>query len=224
LIPQRFFSAAAAQSTPKQEKPAKSADQKKPDQAKPDQKKDQKAPPTQKEEKKAEAAPEALKPEVKIPQRVTRMVDELMTFNLIEMKGFIETVARKLGIPEGQFMSPLTNPYAYVIPPSGIMPAPVPGSAPAQGAPGAPAPGGKAEAKKAEVKKDAFIIKLVKVGDDVKYKVLKEIRGIKPNLSIADSKKLVENLPSVLKEAVPKEEADKWVQKIKEAGGEAVLE
>jgi ribosomal protein L7/L12 len=34
----------------------------------------------------------------------------------------------------------------------------------------------------------------------------------------------VENLPSTLKEGVPKDEAFKWEAKIKEAGGEVKLE
>lgn len=52
------------------------------------------------EETKTETKAEVSKG-VKIPVRVEKLVDELMTFNLIEMKAFIETVARKLGIPEG---------------------------------------------------------------------------------------------------------------------------
>ncbi|KAI9108026.1 hypothetical protein K1719_020899 [Acacia pycnantha] len=81
--------------------------------------------------------------------------------------------------------------------------------------------GPKAEEKKAE--KTAFDVKLEKFDAAAKIKVIKEVRTF-TNLGLKEAKDLVEKAPVVLKQGVTKEEANNMIEKIKAAGGVAVME
>jgi large subunit ribosomal protein L7/L12 len=78
---------------------------------------------------------------------------------------------------------------------------------------GAPAPGAAAPA---EEEKTEFTVVLTGVGDK-KIQVIKEIRAI-TNLGLKEAKDLVENLPSNVKEGIPKQEAEEIAKKLREAG------
>ena len=56
-----------------------------------------------------------------------------------------------------------------------------------------------------------------------KPKVIKEIKSML-GLSLVDSKKFVESAPKMMKEGVPKEEAEKIVEVLKGLGAVAVME
>lgn len=79
----------------------------------------------------------------------------------------------------------------------------------------------KTEEKKAE--KTAFDVKLEKFDAAAKIKVIKEVRAF-TNLGLKEAKDLVEKVPIVLKQGVTKEEANEIIEKIKGAGGVAVME
>lgn len=79
--------------------------------------------------------------------------------------------------------------------------------------PGAAAPGAAAPA---EEEKTEFTVVLTAVGDK-KINVIKEIRAI-TNLGLKEAKDLVENLPSTVKEGIPKQEAEEIAKKLREAG------
>lgn len=66
--------------------------------------------------------------------------------------------------------------------------------------------------------KNHFTVQLVSFADNAKIKVLKEIRTLIPGLQLTESKALIENLPSKLKEGLPKDEAEKWEKKLTEVG------
>ncbi|XP_028781272.1 uncharacterized protein LOC114737500 [Neltuma alba] len=83
------------------------------------------------------------------------------------------------------------------------------------------AAGPKGEEKKAE--KTAFDVKFEKFDAAAKIKVIKEVRTF-TNLGLKEAKDLVEKLPVVLKQGVTKEEANDMIEKIKAAGGVAVME
>lgn len=85
------------------------------------------------------------------------------------------------------------------------------------GGPGA----AKAEEKKEE--KTAFNVKLEKFDAAAKIKVIKEVRAF-TNLGLKEAKDLVEKVPALLKQGVTKEEANEIIEKIKAAGGVAVME
>jgi len=156
-------------------------------------------------------------------------VEEIAHLNMLEVTLLTEAIAKRLGMPSpheslAKFMAGGFAPMGAQVAP-GVQ---VGAQAAQPAATAAPTPDQagekKKEEKKVEEKKDIFTIKLVKVADDAKFKVLKEVRALRPGMTVSDSKKFVENLPSILKEAVPKEEAQKWAEKIKEAGGEVKLE
>ncbi|PKA51719.1 50S ribosomal protein L12, chloroplastic [Apostasia shenzhenica] len=79
----------------------------------------------------------------------------------------------------------------------------------------------KSEEKKAE--KTSFNIKLEKFEAAAKIKVIKEVRAF-TNLGLKEAKDLVEKAPVVLKQGVTKEAACEIVEKIKAAGGLAVMD
>ncbi|GAU22644.1 hypothetical protein TSUD_234660 [Trifolium subterraneum] len=83
------------------------------------------------------------------------------------------------------------------------------------------AAGAKVEEKKAE--KTAFDVKLEKFDAAAKIKVIKEVRAF-TNLGLKEAKDLLEKVPTVLKQGVTKEEANTIIEKIKAAGGVAVME
>lgn len=56
-----------------------------------------------------------------------------------------------------------------------------------------------------------------------KPKVIKEIKNLL-GLSLVDSKKFVESAPKMMKESVPKDEAEKILATMKELGATVVME
>src|ERR1700722_11492298 len=71
--------------------------------------------------------------------------------------------------------------------------------------------------------KTLFNLKLESFDTGAKPKIIKEIKSML-GLSLVDSKKFVESAPKVMKEGVPKEEAEKIVATLKELGGVVVME
>ena len=82
----------------------------------------------------------------------------------------------------------------------------------------APAAGAAAPA---EEEKTEFNVKLKDIGAK-KIDVIKAVREF-PSLGLAEAKALVGSLGTI-KEAAPKDEAERVVARIKEAGGEAVMQ
>ncbi|KAJ4975792.1 hypothetical protein NE237_000898 [Protea cynaroides] len=85
--------------------------------------------------------------------------------------------------------------------------------------------GGAAGSTKVEEKaeKTAFDVKLEKFDTAAKIKVIKEVRAF-TNLGLKEAKDLVEKAPVLLKGGVTKEEANDIIEKLKAAGGVAVME
>lgn len=79
----------------------------------------------------------------------------------------------------------------------------------------------KAEEKKAE--KTAFDVKLEKFDAAAKIKVIKEVRAF-TSLGLKEAKELVEKVPVLVKQGATKEEANEIIEKIKAAGGVAIME
>jgi len=82
----------------------------------------------------------------------------------------------------------------------------------------APAAGGAA----AEVEEKTEFDVILKSAGASKLNVIKVVRAV-TGLGLKDAKDLVDNCPKTLKEAVAKEEAEKMVAELKEAGAEAEL-
>lgn len=71
----------------------------------------------------------------------------------------------------------------------------------------------------AEPEQTEFTVTLTGFGEK-KVQVIKTIRSI-TGLGLKEAKELVEGVPSVVKEGVPKEEAEKLKKELEEAGGSA---
>jgi large subunit ribosomal protein L7/L12 len=81
------------------------------------------------------------------------------------------------------------------------------------------APGAAAAAPVEE--KTEFGVELTSAGDK-KVQVIKVVREV-TNLGLADAKKLVEEAPKMVKDGVPKAEADEIKKKLEEAGAQVTL-
>jgi large subunit ribosomal protein L7/L12 len=92
-------------------------------------------------------------------------------------------------------------------------------------APAAPtaAPVEEEEAAPAQQEKTLFNLKLASFDAAAKPKIIKEIKSML-GLSLVDSKKFVESAPKMMKEAVPKEEAEKIIETLKALGGVVTME
>ncbi len=82
----------------------------------------------------------------------------------------------------------------------------------------APAAGGAAEAAEEKTEFDVIL----KDAGASKLNVIKVVRAV-TGLGLKDAKDLVDNCPKTLKEAVSKEDAEKIVAELKEAGATAEL-
>jgi large subunit ribosomal protein L7/L12 len=85
----------------------------------------------------------------------------------------------------------------------------------------AAAPGAGGGEAAAEEEKDSFDVVLTGAGDK-KIQVIKAVRAL-TSLGLKEAKEVVEGAPSNVLEGVSKEEADKAVAEIEEAGGTAEL-
>jgi len=83
------------------------------------------------------------------------------------------------------------------------------------------APGGGGEAGGGEEEKTEFDLELAEAGDQ-KIQVIKAVREI-TGKGLKDAKDLVDGAPKVLKEKMPKKDAEEAKKKIEDAGGKANL-
>ena len=81
----------------------------------------------------------------------------------------------------------------------------------------APAAGGGAAPAEAAEEQTEFTVVLT-AGGDKKINVIKEVRGVRPDLGLKEAKDLVEGAPQNVKENVSKQEAEEIKKKLEEAG------
>lgn len=146
-------------------------------------------------------------PETRADAKILKLVDDISSLSMVEQFIFMRALAEKLGVPFESLISMGS----------------VGGGGPVQAAQPTAAAAPKEEKKEAPPK-TAFTVKLTQMDDGAKYKVLKEIRDLKPGMNIAESKKYIEGLPKVLVEGVSKEVAEKWAEKLKAVGGVVEIE
>jgi len=79
------------------------------------------------------------------------------------------------------------------------------------------------EVAPAAAEKHLFTLKLQGIDAASKAKVIKEVKSLL-GLSLVDSKKFVESAPKMMKENVPKEDAEKIINTMKEIGATVVME
>ena len=84
------------------------------------------------------------------------------------------------------------------------------------------APVAAAEAAPAAAAKSEYKVTLADAGAE-KIKVIKALREVIPNLALSDAKKLTEETPAVVAEAVAKADAEKMKKKLEEVGAKVEL-
>lgn len=85
------------------------------------------------------------------------------------------------------------------------------------------APVEEEEAAPAVQEKTLFTLSLKSFDAAAKPKIIKEIKSML-GLSLVDSKKFVESAPKMMKEGVPKDEAEKIIETLKGLGGVVTME
>ncbi|THV05401.1 ClpS-like protein [Dendrothele bispora CBS 962.96] len=128
--------------------------------------------------------------------RLNKIVDDISGLTLLQAADLVTLLKSRLNIQEI------------------AMPA-------ASAAPAAAAPVADEPAAEKPQEKTVFNVKLESFDAGAKPKVIREVKALVPNLTLIDAKKLVESLPQVLKENLPKDEAEK-MQKAFEALGAVI--
>ena len=147
------------------------------------------------------------------PEHVVQLVDQVLQLNMLEMKQFIDTLGRKMGVPEGMMSGGGMMMGGGMMGGGGMMPQG--GAAPAGGDAGAAAPEPVEEKTHVDIKLSSFDAKS-------KIKVIKEVRAL-TGLGLKQAKELVESAPASIKDNVKREEAEEIASKLKELGAEVEL-
>jgi ribosomal protein L7/L12 len=163
------------------------------------------------------------------PERVKNLVDQMMELNLRELMAMTKLLQKRLGLSDVAFQNLLLGAGQIQAIPMGA--APLQAGATMSTAAGpqpqqqqAAAPQAAKEEQKAPERsgQQRFDIKLIKYPEGDKFKVLKEIRALKPGMPLMESKALVENLPQVIMKGVTAKEAEEWKNALSKVG--AVIE
>jgi len=85
----------------------------------------------------------------------------------------------------------------------------------------APAAGGAAPAEAAEEQTEFTVV--LTAGGDKKINVIKEVRGVRPDLGLKEAKDLVEGAPQNVVENVSKQQAEEVAKKLTEAGATVAI-
>ncbi|KAL6929610.1 hypothetical protein ACO0SA_001013 [Hanseniaspora valbyensis] len=134
-----------------------------------------------------------------VSPKISAIVNDISQLTLLETSELITELKDKLNIPDVAMSS---MPMA---------------AAPAQAAPA------EEEEVEAKVEKTLFNLKLESFDTKSKAKMIKEVKNLL-GLSLVDAKKFVEAAPKVLKENMPKEDAEKLKTTLEGLGGKVSLE
>ncbi|KAL3475614.1 ribosomal protein L7/L12, C-terminal/adaptor protein ClpS-like protein [Aspergillus californicus] len=141
-------------------------------------------------------------PAAPVNPKITQIVDQISQLNLLETADLVSSLKSRLNIPD--------------LPIGGFAMAGPGGAGPAVAVE-------EDEAAPPAQEKTLFNLKLESIEATSKAKVIKEVKTLL-GLSLVDSKKFVESVPKMLKESVPKEEAEKIIETLKAVGGKATME
>ncbi|OTA85086.1 hypothetical protein M434DRAFT_400249 [Hypoxylon sp. CO27-5] len=133
--------------------------------------------------------------------KIAGIVDQISQLTLLETADLVSSLKSRLNIPD--------------LPVGGFAAAPA--AAPAAAAEEADEPAPAAQ------EKTLFSVKLQAFDASAKAKIIKEVKSLL-GLSLVDSKKFVESAPKMMKESVPKDEAEKIVATMKELGATVTME
>uniref|UniRef100_A0A182WER3 Uncharacterized protein n=1 Tax=Anopheles minimus TaxID=112268 RepID=A0A182WER3_9DIPT len=135
--------------------------------------------------------------------KLVSIVDSIAKLNLLEVSELSTLLKRKLNLPDTAMM------------PAGF-------GAFAGGAGGAAPAAVDEEEAAPKVVKTTFKVKLVKFDEKQKVALIKEVKNLLEGMNLVQAKKFVESAPTVVKEDIPKDEAEKLKEAFTKVG--AVIE
>ena len=150
------------------------------------------------------------------PEKIQKIVSDIMQLNMAETILITDLLQEKLGITNEQLMP---SPMMYGNAGNFAQQQQQQTQAPTEETKVEEAP------KEPEApKRTSFNIKLTNITEGNKIKVLKVIRNLKKGMALMESKTLIDNLPSIIGENIPPEEADeKWKKALEEVGATVEL-
>ncbi|TGO47102.1 hypothetical protein BOTNAR_0544g00020 [Botryotinia narcissicola] len=131
--------------------------------------------------------------------KISGIVDQISQLTLLETADLVASLKSRLNIPD--------------MPMGGFSAGPAQAAAPVE----------EEDAAPVQQEKTLFNLKLASFDAGAKPKIIKEIKSML-GLSLVDSKKFVESAPKMMKEGVPKEEAEKIIATLKELGAVVNME
>uniref|UniRef100_A0A7S3E6W2 50S ribosomal protein L12, chloroplastic n=1 Tax=Rhodosorus marinus TaxID=101924 RepID=A0A7S3E6W2_9RHOD len=141
-------------------------------------------------------------------EKIGKLLDDILALNMLEVRELTTHLKDKLGVGD----IPMGMPMAAQ---------PVAAAAPATAAPAGDG-GAASEEPKAE-EKSVFTVKLAAFDQAKKIALIKEVRAV-TGLGLKEAKALVDEAPNVVREGVPKDEAQELKAKLEELGGTVDLE
>lgn len=133
-----------------------------------------------------------------INPKLETIANSIATLNLLEVSELSALLKKKLNLPETAF---------------------VPQMAAGPARPAAVEDEEEVEPKKVQT---SFKVKLVKFDEKQKVALIKEIKNLLEGMNLVQAKKFVESAPTVVKQDIPKDEAEKLKEALSKAG--AVIE
>ncbi|XP_030764467.1 39S ribosomal protein L12, mitochondrial [Sitophilus oryzae] len=130
--------------------------------------------------------------------KIEKLVTEISQLNLIEVSELSTLLKKRLNLPD-----------APAFPVGGFI--------------AAGAPKEEEEEEAPQKVKTVFTVKLLKFDEKQKVALIKEIKNLMEGMNLVQAKKFVESAPAIVKEEVPKEEADKLKEAIEKVGGTAEI-
>uniref|UniRef100_A0A1B0EYC3 Uncharacterized protein n=1 Tax=Phlebotomus papatasi TaxID=29031 RepID=A0A1B0EYC3_PHLPP len=132
--------------------------------------------------------------------KLIKLVNEISALNLIEVSELSGMLKKKLNLPDASFM-PMVGGMAQVSPT-------------------------EEEEEEATPKtvQTAFKVKLMKFDDKQKVALIKEIKNLLEGMNLVQAKKFVESAPAIVKEDIPKDEAEKLREALTKVGADIVIE
>eukprot|EP00011_Vannellida_sp_DIVA3-517-6-12_P010105 CAMPEP_0114614616 /NCGR_PEP_ID=MMETSP0168-20121206/5746_1 /TAXON_ID=95228 ORGANISM="Vannella sp., Strain DIVA3 517/6/12" /NCGR_SAMPLE_ID=MMETSP0168 /ASSEMBLY_ACC=CAM_ASM_000044 /LENGTH=197 /DNA_ID=CAMNT_0001825671 /DNA_START=222 /DNA_END=815 /DNA_ORIENTATION=- len=157
---------------------------------------------------KAMNTPPPLDGEEAFPPHITEIVEKVSALNMMEMMLLSKAMGAKFGVDVDAMMSGGGGFGGG-------------GGGGGQAAPAAAVP----EAEPEPEAPSSFTVRITSMEGGVKGKfaVVKILRQLKPDMSLQDCKKLLDELPAVIKENVPADEANDISEKLKASGAEVEL-
>lgn len=133
--------------------------------------------------------------------KLDNIVSQIATLNLLEVSELSTLLKKKLNLPDTAMMAPM------------------------QFAGSAPAASNEDDEEAAPKKvQTAFKVKLTSFDDKQKIALIKEVKSIFDGMNLVQAKKFVESVPTIVKEDIPKDEAEKLKEALAKVGAVVEIE